>query len=107
SGNAKEPFKSKFSHDREAASPAYYEVFLSDYQVKVRLTSTLRSGIHEYTYKNEEDRKILFDLGSANNRVVDWDIKKVGASELEGVQNMGRDKIYFYVQLDHNIDQLD
>ncbi|MCG2461674.1 GH92 family glycosyl hydrolase [Flavobacteriaceae bacterium F89] len=107
SGDVKEPFQSKFSHDREAASPAYYEVFLSDYNVKVRLTSTLRCGIHEYTYENKTGRKVLFDLGRANNRVNAWDIKKTGQRELEGVQDMGRDKIYFFVRLDHDIVGLD
>src|SRR5690606_11802224 len=52
SENGQAPFRSSFTHDQENASPAYYEVFLKDYNVQVRLSSTLRAGIHEYTYKN-------------------------------------------------------
>ncbi len=101
------PFTSKFSHDKEKASPAYYEVFLEDFKVNVRLTSTLRTGFHEYTFENNEDRKILFDLSKANNSVRNWEIKKVSDRHLEGFQDMGRDKIYFYVILSHGINQLE
>tara|TARA_R110002050_G_scaffold286121_2_gene436351 strand:- start:134656 stop:136854 length:2199 start_codon:yes stop_codon:yes gene_type:complete len=106
SGTKTYPYKSKFSHDKESASPAYYQVYLEDFKVDVRLSSTLRCGIHEYTFENNDDRKILFDLSKSNNHVTNWEIKKVGSHELEGVQNMGRDKVYFYVVLDHEIEQL-
>ena len=106
SGTNTYPYKSKFSHDKESASPAYYQVYLEDFKVNVRLSSTLRCGIHEYTFENNKDRRILFDLSKANNNVANWEIKKVGSRELEGVQNMGRDKIYFYVVLDQEIEQL-
>lgn len=35
SGRVKAPFISSFSHDREKASPDYYEVYLEDYKVEV------------------------------------------------------------------------
>src|SRR5699024_12161438 len=56
SENAQAPFRSSFTHAEEKASPAYYEVFLRDYGIGVRLSSTLRAGIHEYTYENKEDK---------------------------------------------------
>ncbi|MBD0825183.1 GH92 family glycosyl hydrolase [Aestuariibaculum marinum] len=100
------PYKSKFSHTKETASPAYYQVYLEDFRVNVRLSSTLRCGIHEYTFENNENRQILFDLSKANNKVVKWEIKKIGSNALEGVQDIGRDKIYFYVTLSQEIEQL-
>tara|TARA_R110002050_G_scaffold261165_4_gene401146 strand:- start:7590 stop:9788 length:2199 start_codon:yes stop_codon:yes gene_type:complete len=106
SGTNTYPYKSKFSHDKESASPAYYQVYLEDFRVDVRLSSTLRSGIHEYTFENNEDKRILFDLSKSNNNVSNWEIKKISSHELEGVQNMGRDKVYFYVVLDQEIKQL-
>lgn len=107
SGDAKRPFKSKFSHDNEKASPAYYEVFLEDYGVKTRLTSTLRAAIHEYTFEKKTDRKILFDLGRANNDVRSWKIEKVGENSISGYQDMGRDKIHFFAILNTPISALE
>lgn len=101
------PYKSAFSHDQEKASPAYYEVFLKDYNVQVKLTSTLRCGIHEYTFKNNKGRKVLFDLGRANNRVDDWQIKEEGSNAVTGFQRTGGYKIYFYATLSSPIDKLD
>ncbi|UCS91807.1 GH92 family glycosyl hydrolase [Echinicola marina] len=98
------PFKSTFSHDQENASPGYYEVYLEDYKVKVRLTSTLRAGIHEYTFDQPTDRTILFDLGKANNRVSDWKITNSSKTVLEGFQRVGGDKVHFYVKLSHEIE---
>ncbi|WP_111307269.1 GH92 family glycosyl hydrolase [Confluentibacter sediminis] len=107
SGSKTYPYKSKFSHEREVASPAYYQVYLENFKVNVRLSSTLRCGIHEYTFENNDDKRILFDLSKANNHVVDWKINKIGNHELEGVQNMGRDKVYFYVVTNQEITTLD
>ena len=41
---------SAFSHAREAAHAGYYSVFLDTPSVKAELTSTLRCGMHRYTY---------------------------------------------------------
>lgn len=107
SAQASFPFKSSFSHDREKASPGYYEVFLKDYDVQVKLSSTKRCGIHEYTYGNNKSRKILLDLGRANNHVDDWEIKQEGPSVLSGFQRTGGEKIFFYITLSSAIDKID
>lgn len=107
SADAKAPFKSTFSHDREKASPGYYEVYLEDYQVKARLTSTLRAGVHEYTFENNEGRTILFDLAKANNGVSDWEISNPSVRTLQGFQRVGRDKVHFYVTLSQDIAAMD
>ena len=41
---------SQFSHNSEIMSPAYYSVFLQDYQTKVELTGTVRAGMLRLTY---------------------------------------------------------
>ncbi|WP_031428905.1 GH92 family glycosyl hydrolase [Flavimarina sp. Hel_I_48] len=107
SGEAEAPFKSVFSHDTEKASPAYYEVVLEDYGVKARLTSTLRAGVHEYTFESNKERKILFDLAKANNRVNHWELTQEGDSAVAGFQDMGREKIYFYAEINQKIAQID
>jgi predicted alpha-1,2-mannosidase len=56
-------FGSRFSHLEEKAAPGYYEVKLKDENINVRLTTSERAGIHEYTFLNKEDKKyILIDL---------------------------------------------
>ena len=107
SGEASPPFKSSFSHEKEAASPGYYQVYLEDYGVNVRLTSTLRGGVHEYTFDSPEDRKVLFHLGKANNGVSDWEIALQGDSELRGFQRVGGDKIHFVARLSQPVAELE
>ena len=41
---------SRFSHDRESASPGCYSVTLDDYGVVAELTATRRVGIHRYAF---------------------------------------------------------
>lgn len=96
-------FQSHFSHTREKASPGYYEVYLDDYQVKARLTTSLHCAIHEYTFDRPNDRKIALKLSEANNRIRGWDIEKTGDHVIQGEQDMGRDKIYFYAILNTDI----
>jgi len=98
-------FGSTFSHERESAEPGFYQVYLDDYQVDVSLTSTLRCGFHQYAYKNNKARQILFDLAKANNKVSNWHIEQVGNNALQGYQQTG-EKIYFYAVLNTNIEKL-
>lgn len=107
SGESGEDFKSSFTHEKESASPGYYEVYLDDYQVNVRLTSTLRTGFHEYTYENSTDRKILFDLARANNPVSDWEINQESEKTVSGFQHVGGDKIHFYAVTNVDIQEMD
>lgn len=99
-------FGSTFSHKNEHAAPGFYEVYLDDYDVNVSLTSTLRCGYHQYEYKKNTTRQILFDLAKANNRVSAWHIEQLGASVLQGYQQTG-EKIYFYAVLNTDIEKLE
>jgi putative alpha-1,2-mannosidase len=56
------PF-SKFSHDKEQASPGYYTVDLLDYGIEAELT--FRTGIHKYTFPKDTLSQITIDLGYA------------------------------------------
>ncbi|SFW74841.1 alpha-1,2-mannosidase, putative [Sinomicrobium oceani] len=107
SGKATHPFRSSFDHQEEKASPAYYEVLLKDYGVHVRLSSTLRCGIHEYTFKDTTGRKVLFDLGSANNRVSDWKLTRIGDNRIEGFQQIGQENIYFSARFDTPVENIE
>lgn len=100
-----ETFRSRFSHKKESAAPGYYQVYLDDYHVDVRLTSTLRCGYHQYQFKDAHQRQILFDLAKANNHVNGWDMEKVGNNALQGYQQTG-ERIFFYAILNTNIAKL-
>ena len=66
-GSAQEPqtgYRSRFSHERESASPGYYSVMLDDYGIKAELTATKRTGIHRYTFPQGAGR-IIIDLTHA------------------------------------------
>ncbi|RWY53824.1 GH92 family glycosyl hydrolase [Mucilaginibacter gilvus] len=98
-------FGSHFTHKKESASPGFYEVYLDDYHVDVKLTSTLRCGYHQYIYQNNTNRQILFDLGKANSRVTTWNIMQVGDNAVQGFQ--GGENIYFYAVINAKIEKLD
>ena len=102
------PFKSSFAKASESAAPAFYGVTLADYGVTVRLTSTLRAGLHEYTFAAPDDRRVVFDLGRANNRVRDWSIEQTDGDDrrVEGVQSMGRERVYFSAEFSEPITAL-
>jgi predicted alpha-1,2-mannosidase len=100
-------FASGFSHEQESAAPGYYQVYLQDYNIDVRLTSTLRCGYHQYNFKDNNGRRILFDLARANNRVRRWEIAQVGPSAVQGFQDVGNDKIYFYATVNGIIENLE
>ncbi|PIF00156.1 MAG: alpha-mannosidase [Maribacter sp.] len=104
--DAEYPYKSKFSHQKEKASPAYYEVFLEDYGIKTRVTSTLRAAIQEYTFNESGGQRILFDLGKANSKIHDWGIS-LKEGTLEGFQNMGRETIYFSARFNTRLNGLE
>ena len=94
-----------FRIKNESSAPGFYQVYLDDYQVNVKLTSTLRCGFHQYEYKNANDRQILFSMGKANSGVSTWNIEQVGTSVIQGFQ--GGENIYFYATVNGKIDKLD
>ncbi len=86
---------SPFSHDKEKASPGYYQVYLERYGINAELTSTLRCAYHRYTFRAEDEKSLLVDIRRSNNPVSDWHIEKTGENVFSGWQS-GEGKIYFY-----------
>ena len=56
-------YRSRFSHEREQASPGYYSADLLDYGIKAELTATTRAGFHRYTFPETDAGHIIIDLG--------------------------------------------
>ncbi len=58
-------YASRFSHDRETASPGYYAVDLLTPQVQAQLTATTRCGMHRYSFADapsDKNRGVILDL---------------------------------------------
>ncbi len=55
-------YQSLFSHENEQAFPGYYRVLLQDDSIDVELTTTLRAGMHRYTYPSGYDNRLIIDM---------------------------------------------
>jgi predicted alpha-1,2-mannosidase len=98
-------FRSTFSHGNESASPGYYSVVLNS-GVQVELTTTLRSGIGQFTFNTgTTTNSIIVNVGGSVNgdsngavtvngsQVTGWAQTTIGGS---GDQY----KVYFVTQFD-------
>lgn len=54
-------YRSRFSHERESASPGYYQVLLDDYNIDVELTASARVGFHRYRFNDGGRGNVIFD----------------------------------------------
>ena len=79
-------YRSRFSHDRETASPGYYSVDLLDYNIKAELTASTRVGMHKYTFSQNDNAHVLLDLTSAiynyENKVIWSDVRVIDEQTL-------------------------
>jgi len=78
-------YASRFSHDKESAAPGYYAVELDDYGIKAELTTTLRAGMHRYTFPAGTESNIIFDL-SHRDKVINSYLKATGPASIEGMR---------------------
>ncbi len=60
--DAKNGFRSKFSHANETAEAGYYKVLLEDDNILAEMTATTRVGFHQYTFPKSENAHIILDL---------------------------------------------
>ncbi len=79
-------FYSKFSHDTEKITPGYHSLVLDRYQITTELTSTKRVGFHKYTFPENAQKAMLFNvntvLGPCDN--TDGTLVKDNDYELSG-----------------------
>ncbi len=94
-------YKSSYSHDDEEASPGYYTVYLPDNRVRVSLTSSLRTAMHQYQFDDMQTSSVVLDLSYR----VNWDnptrthIKIVNDTTVIGIRNStgwARDQRVFF-----------
>ncbi|MCP4485327.1 MAG: glycoside hydrolase family 92 protein [Flavobacteriaceae bacterium] len=60
--NGQKGFYSTFSHEKEKATPGYYQVELDSYGIKAELTASERVGFHQYTFPVSNDAHIILDM---------------------------------------------
>ncbi|MDO9254035.1 MAG: GH92 family glycosyl hydrolase [Bacteroidales bacterium] len=77
-----------FSHKNEKASPGYYKVHFDDPEITAELTATQRVGIHQYTFPESKESKIVIDLAHSldNETINHLEIEIVSKTEIAGAR---------------------
>ncbi len=98
-GGVEHGYASRFSHTREYASPGFYKVYLSDYDILAELTVTPRVGFHKYTFPKADSAHIILDL-LHRDALLDSDIEILTDSTFRGKRISkswaNHQYIYFY-----------
>lgn len=101
-------YSSWFKKETEKARPGYYEVKLEEHDIDVRLTTTKRVGIHEYTFNKRGASNIILDL-KHRDKLLSFSIDKVNDNEIEGhriSKSWAEEQhIYFVIQSDKRIEE--
>lgn len=65
-------YASAYDKSSEKASPGYYSVYFSDYQIKAELSASEMAGYYRFTYPQTDRAVLLLDLGpgSANIQII-------------------------------------
>ena len=100
-------YRSYFPKDKEAATPGYYTVELSDPQVKAELTASIHAALHRYTYHKADSASLLIDLqhgpawreeqyhSQVNSCEVNWEDAQTLAGHVNNTVWVDQD--YFFV----------
>ena len=93
-------YRSRYSHDKEWASPNYYAVELADYGVKAEMTSGVRSGMFRFTYPESDNAFIMIDMNHTLWQSCEWsNLRMINDSTITGyklVKGWGPERhVYF------------
>ncbi|WP_426662039.1 GH92 family glycosyl hydrolase [Rhodanobacter aciditrophus] len=103
-------YRSRYDQASEQAQPGYYRVRLTDHDILAELTTTLRAGLHRYTFANQGAGHLLLDLAHGYHtdpaqppNITDAELRVVGNDTLVGGRRVhawanGR-HIYFALKL--------
>ncbi len=97
-----EAYKSSFSHANEKAYPGYYKVKLDKHNIDVELTTTVRTGLHKYTFpQGTKEGNVLIDLLHRDIVLDSW-IEKVDDYTLRGMRQSrswaNKQTVYFVMK---------
>jgi len=97
-------YRAHFSHVNETASPGYYKVWLDSTNILVELTSTLRAGMHKYTYPSSENQFLILDL-EHRDQFLDMKVSEISKYEIKGYRYSKawaeEQRVYFYIKFSH------
>ncbi len=86
-------YRSRYS--QEHARPGYYNVHLTDHNIRAELTATLRAGLHRYTFHGTGSGHLLVDFAHGFHddyktpcKVTDAQLKLVGNDTLVGTRRV-------------------
>jgi predicted alpha-1,2-mannosidase len=82
-------YRSTYAHTDEEASPSYYRVGLSRYNINAELTATRRTGWQRYTFPSTDAANVMFNTGKANQGVFESEIHVIGDRTIEGRVHAG------------------
>lgn len=99
--------RSTFYHKNEKAIPGYYEVLLNKGNIKAQLSTSVRSGMHQYTFpQSANDGGILIDL-KWRDEVLESSVEKVSDYELRGLRRSRswaqNQYVFFYIKFEKPI----
>lgn len=103
-GNTQSGYRSAFSHGNESASPGYYQVYLTDYNVNVELTVSDRCGFHRYEFPAAEKAYILIDLKESvvTEQNLDLGVEIINETTIAGWRKSSgwakNQVVYFYAE---------
>lgn len=100
-------YRSTFSHKNEKASPGYYEVLLDKGNIKAQLSTSVRSGMHQYTFPQPaKEGSVLIDL-KWRDEVLESSVEKISDYELRGLRRSRswaqNQYLYFYIKFEKPI----
>ncbi len=97
---ADQGYASRFDKETEQAEPGFYNCYLTDYNIDVALTSTLRAGFHKYQFNEDGSRYVVLDLEHRDMRI-SASLEKFSDTEYGGSRVSKawaiEQHIYFYV----------
>ncbi|MGB7190862.1 MAG: GH92 family glycosyl hydrolase, partial [Acidobacteriaceae bacterium] len=77
-------FESPYSHSQESATPGYYQVRLSRWDVNAELTATDRTGLARFTFPAGKPANILVPISHTLNQTMGAHVRVVGNNRIEG-----------------------
>ena len=100
-------FASPYSHDHETATPGYYGVHLTRWNIDIGLTATTRTGEAQVTFPAGQAANLLVPISRTLNHSTASSVRIVGDRRLEGyVENQvfcrhtTTYKVYFVMEFD-------
>jgi putative alpha-1,2-mannosidase len=96
--NPEQGYRSRKDAASERATPGYYTVFLTDPKVKVELTATRNAGFHRYRFPKSDTARVLIDLSTSHQQVLEAHIEMAGNRGVSGWQKCKGYTVYFQAE---------